>query len=235
MVQRHLTLKLIFFSSSILFTKLIAAKDIYDHTTKYANTKVVVHEAVADGDRWPDQMEIVCPDVVDPGTFFLCHADIPRGTSLMANITIVDDIDPSNSETTGWIDIPDAVHSLPGILPQQFSYNGTFDVAPDLSTFAFVLKQTYFESIYNISHIEFVPIGVGEFTIEVVAPVCDSGYIWCSLTHSCATSCGGVMFENATSVFGQYTCGTGDPTDQPFCSNEETCHINLECPGRKPG
>ena len=67
-----------FFSFSILFTKLIAAKDIYDHTTKYANTKVVVHEAVADGDIWPDQMEIVCPDVVDPGTFFLCHADIPR-------------------------------------------------------------------------------------------------------------------------------------------------------------
>ena len=125
--------------------------------------------------------------------------------------------------------------ALPGVLPQQFSYNGTFDVAPDLSTFAFVLKQTYFESIYNISHIEFVPIGVGEFTIEVVEPICDSGYIWCSLTHSCATSCGGVMFETATSVFGQYTCGTGDPTDQPFCSNEETCHINLDCPGRKPG
>ena len=48
-----------------------------------------------------------------------------RGTSLQANITIVDDVDPTNSETTGWIDIPDTVHSLPGVLPQQFSYNGS--------------------------------------------------------------------------------------------------------------
>ena len=54
------------------------AEDIYDGTTKYANTMVEVHEAVADGDIWPDQMEIVCPDVVNPGEFFLCHADIPR-------------------------------------------------------------------------------------------------------------------------------------------------------------
>ena len=61
-----------------IFAISIAAKDIYDYTSKYATTTVVVHEAVADGDRWPDQMEIVCPDVVDPGTFFLCHADIPR-------------------------------------------------------------------------------------------------------------------------------------------------------------
>ena len=57
----------------------------------------------------------------------------------------------------------------------QFSYNGTFDVAPDLSTYAFVLKQTYFESIFNISHIEYVPIGTGKFTIDVVEPICDSG------------------------------------------------------------
>ena len=69
---------------------------------------------------------------------FFCHV---RGTSLQAEITIKDDIDPSQTETTGWIDIPDAVTSLPGVLPQQHSYNGTFDVAPDLSQFAFVLKQ----------------------------------------------------------------------------------------------
>ena len=69
---------------------------------------------------------------------YSCHA---RGTSLQVDITIEDDIDSSQTETTGWIDIPDAVTSLPGVLPQQHSYNGTFDVAPDLSQFAFVLKQ----------------------------------------------------------------------------------------------
>ena len=82
-----------------------------------------------------------------------------------------------------------------------------------------------------------MPLGVGDFIIDVVEPICESGFRWCPLTHSCATSCKGVMFENFTSIFGgpEYSCGTGAVTDQPFCSNEETCKINLECPGRKPG
>ena len=39
------------------------------------------------------QIEIFCPDVVNPGTYFNCVADIPRGTQLTAKVAMTDDVD----------------------------------------------------------------------------------------------------------------------------------------------
>ena len=45
-------------------------------------------------------MEIICPDVVLPGTFFNCTADIPKGQGLIANITLRDDLGIKPNETS---------------------------------------------------------------------------------------------------------------------------------------
>ena len=43
-----------------------------------------------------DKMEIICPDVVLPGTFFNCTADIPKGQGLSAVFTLTDDLTKEN-------------------------------------------------------------------------------------------------------------------------------------------
>ncbi len=87
-----------------------------------------------------DQTEVVCPDVIRPGTYFLCTADVPRGTGLQIEIRMSDDVD-NTVETTGWMQIPDAVRYFPGVLPAQGSYNASFESGPDLSANGFVLLQ----------------------------------------------------------------------------------------------
>ena len=41
-------------------------------------------------------MEIICPDVVLPGTYFNCTADIPKGQGLSAVFTLTDDLSKVN-------------------------------------------------------------------------------------------------------------------------------------------
>lgn len=53
-----------------------------------------------------DQIEVVCPGLVEPGTYFNCHVDIPRGSQLTASVTMADDVDTSQLTTTGNIQVP---------------------------------------------------------------------------------------------------------------------------------
>ncbi len=146
---------------------------------------------------------------------------------------------------------------MPGVLPAQGSFNETFESALDLSAHGYVLMQvlehctrvipnrryngsirqfngqTAFKSIVNISHIEYVALTAGEFTIDVVRPVCGAGFSWCALTRKCSTTCHGVMLENKTSIFAENTCN--NVAMEPFCSQEETCWSKLKCPAFKEG
>ena len=45
-------------------------------------------------------MEIICPDVVLPGTYFNCTADIPKGQGLTATITLRDDLGLKTDEVS---------------------------------------------------------------------------------------------------------------------------------------
>ena len=56
-------------------------------------------------------MEIICPDVVLPGTFFNCTADIPKGQGLSATITLRDDLG-KNANETSTIYVPGNQHDL---------------------------------------------------------------------------------------------------------------------------
>jgi hypothetical protein len=77
------------------------ASNIFDFSQYGATVPIEVHDPIS----LTDQIEVVCPNVVLPGTYFLCKADIPRGTKLTANITITDDID-GMKESTGNMPIP---------------------------------------------------------------------------------------------------------------------------------
>jgi hypothetical protein len=45
-----------------------------------------------------DLVEIICPDVIHPGEYFTCVADIPTGTDLKATVIMSDDL---NGDTDG--------------------------------------------------------------------------------------------------------------------------------------
>ena len=42
-------------------------------------------------------LEVVCPPVVEPGNFFLCTADIPRGSGATFELVMTDDLDPTGA------------------------------------------------------------------------------------------------------------------------------------------
>ena len=50
------------------------------------------------------KMEIICPDVVLPGTYFNCTADIPQGQGLRAIIQLKDDL--TNQTNSSIVRIP---------------------------------------------------------------------------------------------------------------------------------
>lgn len=64
---------------------------------------IVVYETIDDA---VDTVEIVCPDVIPPGEFFHCHMDVQYGSRLLATVTMVDDLDPTQIDTTGKIAVP---------------------------------------------------------------------------------------------------------------------------------
>lgn len=69
----------------------------------FADTKqVLVVEAAND---W-DQSEVVCPNVINPGEYFICKIDVPYGNGLTATVTLGDDIYSVANITTGPLDIP---------------------------------------------------------------------------------------------------------------------------------
>jgi hypothetical protein len=71
-------------------------------------TQVLVVEPAND---W-DQSEIVCPDVINPGEFFVCKIDIPYGNKLVATVTLADNIYPVPNITTGPMKVPGIVVGL---------------------------------------------------------------------------------------------------------------------------
>ena len=66
------------------------------------SNQVLVVEAAND---W-DQSEIICPDVINPGEYFVCKIDIPSGNDLIATVTLADNIYYVPNITTGPMIVP---------------------------------------------------------------------------------------------------------------------------------
>ena len=61
---------------------------VYDLVVQRIAITVTVIETITE----EDQIEIVCPDVIHPGEYFNCVADIPTGYDLEATIEMTDDL-----------------------------------------------------------------------------------------------------------------------------------------------
>ena len=79
-----------------------------DGSVQTASLSVTVKEPIS----IEDQMEVVCPDVVNPGQYFLCRMDIPKGNDLKVNFTLIDDVSGAQ-DPTGIMTVPgEIMHKL---------------------------------------------------------------------------------------------------------------------------
>ena len=76
--------------------------NVYSEVFLSTSNQVRVVEAAND---W-DQSEIVCPDVINPGEYFVCKIDIPYGNDLVATVSLADDIYSVANITTGPMFVP---------------------------------------------------------------------------------------------------------------------------------
>lgn len=201
------------------YTIFVMSTHQYDRSSMTFEMNIVVYETIDDA---VDTVEIVCPDVIPPGEFFHCHMDVQYGSRLLATVTMVDDLDPTQIDTTGKIAVPETWSRVPSYpLPHKSFNESVLSTSP---TQSYVLKSSYFESVANISQFEFVPFSTGPFEIDIVSPVCETGKSWCPITKGCQTTC---VTDFAThNVFdANYECQSG-----PFCALEQTCQADLTCP-----
>ena len=100
--QRFFIRKFTSYLIYVLIQHLILATHDYTSVRQHASVRIAVIEPVIpvnQSDTEPiiyDKMEIICPDVVLPGTFFNCTADIPKGQGLSAVFTLTDDLTKEN-------------------------------------------------------------------------------------------------------------------------------------------
>ena len=71
----------------------------------------------------PMGLEVVCPPVVTPGQFFVCTADIPRGSDTLFSLVMTDDLDSSMVTNTSWLAAPEQWFHIPGQPLKTASWN----------------------------------------------------------------------------------------------------------------
>jgi len=76
--------------------------NVYSQVFLTQSVQVLVVEPAND---W-EQSEVVCPDVINPGEYFLCKIDVPYGSGLTATVTLGDNVYNVANITTGSLDVP---------------------------------------------------------------------------------------------------------------------------------
>ena len=169
-----------------------------------------------------DETEIYCPDVINPGNFFECRMDVPKGNLLKAHVQMIDDVKlkqgSANQTMTTNVNIPDKWWDVPGNPIYYGAYNTSqaFTSKGEESD-AFVLMSSHFKNPANISWIEFVPMSKGLIHIDLVEAVCPSDKAWCPMTAMCENECVASFQAKPTSEADQ-TC----PANDHFCAGLTT-------------
>ena len=94
------------YSQSVSTFIYISATHEYTSQRQYKSVRVAVIEPVVPVPQTNtdpisySKMEVICPDVVLPGTFFNCTTDVPKGQGLSAVITLTDDLTKANMTST---------------------------------------------------------------------------------------------------------------------------------------
>ena len=187
----------------------------------------------------------MCPPVITPGEFFVCTADIPRGSDVQFMLEMEDDIDWMDEITeTGWMEVPQQWMHIPGGPLKVNSWNktapGLLDApASPYTEDNYIISSTYFQYQANLTAIEYVPVTKGKLLIDILAARCPpmknaTGVIvetwWCPLTGACEEFCySALQFQNDWySEWGaEWEC-KGDTLD--FCTLEGMCNYKASCP-----
>ena len=114
----------------------------------------------------------MCPPVLEPGEFFVCTADIPRGSDVQFQLEMVDDLDTTIRTTSGWMPAPSLWLHIPGGPLKTESWNKTApglldSPVPPYTQDNYIIQATSFKYQANISAIEYVPATTGKLLIDV--------------------------------------------------------------------
>ena len=111
----------------------------------------------------------MCPPVVTPREFFICTADIPRGSDVQFQLEMVDDLNNTQQTSSGWLNAPEQWLHIPGGPLKTQSWNTTLMDQPSYpyTRDNYIIQSTYFQYMANISAIEFVPATTGTLYIDV--------------------------------------------------------------------
>jgi len=162
----------------------------YDGTYDEAYMEVEVVDPIVDDMG----MEVVCPPVVTPGQFFVCTADIPRGSDLLFSLVMTDDLDTNMKTDTGWLETPQQWMRIPGRPMKTASWNNTLQEGPTSR----IIKTSYFKYLANLTAIEYIPMKTGDLYIDIITPACPQkkdfegklvDTYWCPLTGACEQYC----------------------------------------------
>lgn len=223
------------------YTVSVGTINEYDKTIDATWLEVEVVDALYDDMG----IEVVCPPVITPGEYFVCTADIPRGTDLLFSLDMEDDLGPISippfnmSTKSGWMSVPDPFLYIPGGSLKTRSWNQTKPYLLDSPTDPpgihdnYILRSTQFEYQANITGIFYVPATTGTLLIDILRPKCPFRVdpytkavvetFWCPITSACESNCYSELQMKPDWSFEwgpEFVCkGTLD-----FCSLEGMCN-----------
>ena len=95
--------------------------------------------------------------------------NICSGSDLIFSLVMKDDLIPSMTTDSGWLNAPEQFSHIPGGPLKTKSYNLTLepDDMKSGSTKAYVVQSTYFGYSTNLTGIFYVPDAAGEILFEV--------------------------------------------------------------------
>ena len=105
----------------------------------------------------------MCPPVVTPGDFFVCTADIPRGSDVQFSLVMTDDLDTTMKTDTGLLEAPKQWLRIPGRPLKTASWNTTLT---EMTT-SRIIKTSYFKYLSNLTAIEYIPMSSGDLYVDV--------------------------------------------------------------------
>ena len=94
----------------------------------------------------PSTFQVVCPPVITPGEFFVCTADIPRGSDVTFELEMVDDLNSTMKTNSGWLKAPQQWFHIPGGPLKTQSWNSTIEPpTPPYTRDNYIIQSTYFQ------------------------------------------------------------------------------------------
>jgi hypothetical protein len=217
------------------YTVSVATVNEYDLTQDAAWLEVEVVDPLYDNMG----IEVVCPPVITPGEFFVCTADIPRGTDLLFSVVMSDNLINMTTES-GWLSAPDPFIYIPGGPLKTRSFNKTQDYtqpAPNIEQ-NFVLRSTQFDYQANLTGIEYVPATTGTFLVDVLRTKCPKRVdpitkeivdtYWCPITGACESNCYSSL-QMGPDWFTEWGAEWECKGALDFCSLEGMCNYADSC------